>query len=260
VITIAPSLTDGSPALQTALEILGFGPVAHGGIIPFNILDLEMARDGLEAKFRPETARCKPFGRAEFDHMLGEYRATTDTPFCHFGRELMAAYPDAKVILVERDIDSWHKSFKNTVATIAFRRGLVDRFVNFVLPEIARQRRTTDDMFTIIFNARSREEVVANSRDVYRRHYQEIRDAARPGQMLEYKLGSGWEPLCKFLDRPVPDVPFPRVNDMTAFQRGLAMHRVVFFMRAVEKLAFGLVVIAVSRFALVYLYSSSAPR
>ena len=30
---------------------------------------------------------------------------------------------------------------------------------------------------------------------------------------LEFRLGDGWEPLCKFLGVEVPDVPFPRVND-----------------------------------------------
>ena len=28
----------------------------------------------------------------------------------------------------------------------------------------------------------------------------------------------GWEPLCKFLDKPVPDTPFPHVNDTVEFQ------------------------------------------
>lgn len=35
----------------------------------------------------------------------------------------------------------------------------------------------------------------------------------QPDRLLEYKLGSGWEPLCKFLGKPVPDVPFPHVNE-----------------------------------------------
>lgn len=28
-----------------------------------------------------------------------------------------------------------------------------------------------------------------------------------------FDVREGWEPLCKFLDLPVPDVPFPRIND-----------------------------------------------
>lgn len=29
-------------------------------------------------------------------------------------------------------------------------------------------------------------------------------------------LADGWEPLCNFLDKPVPSKPFPRVNDREA--------------------------------------------
>ena len=32
-------------------------------------------------------------------------------------------------------------------------------------------------------------------------------------KLLEYKLGSGWELLCEFLGKQVPDVPFPVVNE-----------------------------------------------
>ena len=31
-------------------------------------------------------------------------------------------------------------------------------------------------------------------------------------QLLEFSVKDGWEPLCSFLEVPVPDVPFPRVN------------------------------------------------
>jgi hypothetical protein len=29
-------------------------------------------------------------------------------------------------------------------------------------------------------------------------------------------LSDGWEPLCKFLNKPVPEKPFPRVNNAKA--------------------------------------------
>lgn len=30
------------------------------------------------------------------------------------------------------------------------------------------------------------------------------------------ELSEGWEPLCKFLGKPIPKEPFPRVNDAEA--------------------------------------------
>lgn len=44
-----------------------------------------------------------------------------------------------------------------------------------------------------------------------------IRDAAPKDRLLEYEVKQGWEPLCKFLDKPIPDEPFPRVNDSKNF-------------------------------------------
>jgi hypothetical protein len=29
----------------------------------------------------------------------------------------------------------------------------------------------------------------------------------------------GWEPLCKFLGKPVPDVPFPHMNDAASIEK-----------------------------------------
>lgn len=39
---------------------------------------------------------------------------------------------------------------------------------------------------------------------------------SQPDRLLEYELGTGWEPLCKFLGKPVPSVPFPHVNESAA--------------------------------------------
>ena len=32
-------------------------------------------------------------------------------------------------------------------------------------------------------------------------------------QILIFDVKQGWEPLCKFLEMPIPDVPFPNLND-----------------------------------------------
>ena len=37
-----------------------------------------------------------------------------------------------------------------------------------------------------------------------------------------FNVKDGWEPLCKILDRPIPDVPFPHANDGDAMKNLLA--------------------------------------
>lgn len=48
--------------------------------------------------------------REDFDALLGNSEAITDSPGTLFARELIQAYPEAKVILNRRDVDSWHRS------------------------------------------------------------------------------------------------------------------------------------------------------
>lgn len=42
-----------------------------------------------------------------------------------------------------------------------------------------------------------------------------MRDAARRNgnPLLEWQPQEGWGPICEFLDTPVPEKPFPRLND-----------------------------------------------
>jgi hypothetical protein len=42
-----------------------------------------------------------------------------------------------------------------------------------------------------------------------------------PNRLHFFDVKQGWEPLCKILDVPVPDVPFPHVNDAEMVQKVL---------------------------------------
>lgn len=51
-----------------------------------------------------------------------------------------------------------------------------------------------------------------NLRKRYDEHFAEIRRLVPKEQLLEFKLGDGWGPLCEFLNCPIPDVPYPHMN------------------------------------------------
>ena len=38
-------------------------------------------------------------------------------------------------------------------------------------------------------------------------------------RLLVMELSEGWKPLCKFLGKPIPMVPFPHLNDAVAADR-----------------------------------------
>ena len=44
--------------------------------------------------------------RKEFDQLLSDYEIASDFPSIAFAEELIELYPEAKVIIVERDVDS----------------------------------------------------------------------------------------------------------------------------------------------------------
>jgi hypothetical protein len=56
--------------------------------------------------------------------------------------------------------------------------------------------------------------------ELYDKHNNWVREAAKRNrnQIIEWQPEQGWEPLCKFLDKPVPDKPFPRLNDEKAIK------------------------------------------
>jgi len=114
-------------------------------------------------------------------------------------------------VLVERDIEKWYKSW--------------DSLVTGAFQPILKVLSVTDPWFTgkiqrlgmmwmrTQVGARTVEEARANARDVYREYYEEVRRVAPRERLLEYKLGSGWGPLCEFLGKDLPDVEFPHANE-----------------------------------------------
>jgi hypothetical protein len=48
-------------------------------------------------------------------------------------------------------------------------------------------------------------------------------DTVPSERLLVWYPTDGWEPLCEFLEAPVPDQPLPHVNDTENFQKNLIM-------------------------------------
>ena len=54
--------------------------------------------------------------------------------------------------------------------------------------------------------------------DLYHKWVNQVKKTVPNDRLLVFSVKEGWEPLCKFLDKPVPDCPFPRINDTKSFQ------------------------------------------
>jgi hypothetical protein len=51
----------------------------------------------------------------------------------------------------------------------------------------------------------------------YRRNNRLVRELVPADRLLVFKPSDGWEPLCDFLNIPVPATPFPRSNGRDEF-------------------------------------------
>ena len=179
-----------------------------------------MRMEAVEAKF---ACKGKPYGRDEFDKLLGHCTAVTDAPCNAFAPELIEAYPEAKVVLVVRDIESWMRSL-SPVVTATFRFDVVI-LAKLDPARMGRMIGLARRWIQVYFGAMGEEDLGSKLREGYRRHYAEIRRITPKDRLLEYELGSGCEPLCKFLGKNVPGVPFPRVDEVAALQNDTTIRR-----------------------------------
>ena len=57
-------------------------------------------------------------------------------------------------------------------------------------------------------------------REYYRAYWREVRRLSEGRDVLDYHLGSGWEPLCRFFGKDVPTIDFPRADDLAHYKQG----------------------------------------
>lgn len=68
-------------------------------------------------------------------------------------------------------------------------------------------------------------------------HYDQVRQLVPKENLLEYRVGEGWDRLCEFLDQPIPNERFPKTNDTKTFgdRSGVVMQ--LAFLRLLKRAA-----------------------
>lgn len=189
----------GTRSLKDALDLLGFGPCHH--------MD-EVFPNEAQIDHWCAVARGEP---VDWAAVFDGYGSQIDWPGAHVWRELAEAYPDAKVIHSVRPDESWWNSFNGTIGKF-----LVVGDTIPLPPPIAMMGAAVDEIVgaqTFGGRAADKDHAIAT----YHAREAEVRAAIAPERLLVFDVADGWEPLCAFLDVPVPDAPFPRTNDREAF-------------------------------------------
>ena len=135
--------------------------------------------------------------------------AVVDAPGNFFWEEILEAYPDSKVILSEREEDSWLKSLVNQLQV--FEAVISRRFLAVLSPTSRKQIFILYSHLTAILgSADPKSACVLRKR--YRMHNHGVKSLVPPEKLLVYNVKQGWKPLCDFLGCEVPTVAFPHEN------------------------------------------------
>lgn len=180
----------GTMSTKMALEHLGFGPCHHM----------------VEVMGNPEQpphwyARAV---RENLDWMevFAGYTSQVDFPGATVWHELSIAFPDAKVIHTERPEEDWWASFSATIGKFFEHRTNLE-----LPPPIAAIFETMDTLLVKgVFGGLDRERYIA----AYRRNNEKVRATVPAERLLVFSPVDGWEPICRFLDVPVPAIEFPQ--------------------------------------------------
>ncbi|ORX92130.1 hypothetical protein K493DRAFT_316802 [Basidiobolus meristosporus CBS 931.73] len=192
----------GTTSLRVALECLGYHTYHMEEVNQLNHEKYWVAAERGELE--------------SWEQIFDGYRATLDWPSTKYYKELLAKYPNAKVILSTRDPESWYTSAYQTIYFPHRKTSL--RLLEWFLPGYRRHQ----EMLRLIlwkgtFQDRFADKDYAMS--VFKEHNEEVKRVVPSEQLLVFNPKEGWEPLCQFLGKPIPPTPFPHVNDSQAFQR-----------------------------------------
>lgn len=230
----------GTDSLRQALEILGYKGVYHGFVLAASFPeDCAFWYPALRAKYygdRPPPS----LKRADFDSCIGNMEAITDCPAVCLGKELTLAYPEAKVILNRRrDLDAWHYSYKTGPAM-----GVIAPFL-WTCSWFDTRLMWIRQMFYLGLIESMNGNFDKYGKQCAIEHFQEMEQSLKDQDRdyLEWDVEQGWEPLCRFLDKSVPDMPFPKGNaGHTEHEKNVAISIKMYITAALMKM--GMTVVA----------------
>lgn len=192
---------------KAALEMLGLAPCHHMVNVFANLEESEQWRKAFEGSLRAS-------------EILKDHPAMVDWPGSYFYQQLMEDFPDAKVLLSVREPEGWARSMRQTIWSVLYGDGLVARMSRAraaIDPLWDGWMATLSEMWTVSGLMNGPETTDEWMRDAFIRHRQEVEATVPADRLLVWSPKDGWEPLCEFLEVPVPDQPLPHVNDSESF-------------------------------------------
>ena len=196
-----------------ALEQLGFAPCYHMRDL---LADLDTGLPLWESVAD---------GAPDWEAIFGDAASTVDWPSARYYGELMDHYPQAKVLLSERDGEAWARSMQETVWGIfhgdsvmhhvSDARAVLDPRWRAYTTLMARM--TWDEGGALAGDTSTKAGLI----EVMNRWNDGVRATVPAERLLVWDPDEGWEPLCSFLEVEVPDEPLPHLNTTASFKEGI---------------------------------------
>ena len=176
----------GTKSISEALRQLGFTVF---DAVPQQLLDfLDHWVDVFQNGTQPDVKRV--YQNAD---------AVVDIPGNLFWEEILETFPDCKVILSERDEDSWIQSWVNQLEMIQAARVGIRAYIAYKLSQTARKLRYVgDSCFTALLGSTNPKSTCV-FRKRYRMHNHRVKSIVPPAKLLVFNVKQGWKPLCDFL-------------------------------------------------------------
>jgi hypothetical protein len=198
----------GTLTQKLALEQLGLGPCYHWVNVIADLDQVELWDRAID-------------GEAQWERIFAGHNSTVDWPGGYFYSELQDAYPEAKVLLSVRDPEAWERSFRETIWEMSHGRSLMPLLAHArgeIDPRWKRYLALVERMFwgpqgTFAAGHAEPSQLIAQMRE----HHEQVKRTVAPERLLVWEVGEGWEPLCEFLEVPVPEGPLPHANDRGEF-------------------------------------------
>ncbi|KAG5933964.1 hypothetical protein E4U59_006515 [Claviceps monticola] len=227
----------GSKSLRTALHQLGIHNCYHMVDVLGNLeTDAGLWIRAMQSKFGDtDNAKDDKWTRADWDKLLGDSQACVDLPSAFFTIDLAEAYPEAKVVILNRDPEKWYESVKGSLSLIMKPKSTIVALKNLYLATLLPDSREWSRVVKAIQYCIPYDHATEKDRVIawYNESYRCVRGAIPAYRHLEFSVKDGFRPLCEFLDVPVPtvrdeqtgqvtDAPFPHMNDRATLNLNLS--------------------------------------
>lgn len=151
----------------------------------------------------------------DWEQLLGGYVASCDWPSAAYYAELAERYPAAKVVLTRRAFDKWYESAFETIYSLAVTAASPP--MSWLMTVVPRMRGFPQMLDEMVWGERGafggRFADREHAREVYERHNETVLRTIPAERLLVWAPGDGWEPLCRFLELPVPSEPMQHRNE-----------------------------------------------